>query len=390
MITWWEVITDTVGETQEPQGETLIEARVDHREGESVKAFIDRGIDECYSYVDPNGYSCLKNIPHPKNSGRRANLRPVYCASFSVDEHKSVPNLFQVKLQWAVPDRIPGVDLERRPPERGQWSETRQSLFDPNTKRLHQTTAGELIRGIEVVCQYPSLLYQLRMEQLPSWFEEAQAGPINEDYVRLDGKTYEPYTLNAKRCTATVLRGDQPGEFYRDIEVEVAVNPDGWDKMNPNIGYYEQRMTARTWKPETNENGDEYYVLGKQDIDVYPYIANQSDVDRFMQAAREGRAINLNRTNSGGAPPVKILTSFERIMTVINPSGNQEAKEVDKPVPLDRNGVAYRVWTPGSEYTTGSAARPYPLPLRTQIDPSELIMLRPRPMKTARMSQWGL
>jgi hypothetical protein len=389
MITYWEVVHDTITEGAPPSGETLIEVMNDEIRGESVENRIKRGFEECYAFRgDPNGFHLIPVLDHPRNK-TRGDLRPIYLSQFRVEEDKKVPGLFAVSMQWSVPENIEGgVGLERVPPRRGQWSEERQSLFDPNTNRLHTTAAGEMIRNLRDTVYFPTLAYTYRMRSLPSWFKEAQRNPINEDFVRLDGESFEPYTLMVTTATADSLIDQQNESYWRDISIEIAYDPDGWDKLLPHLGYYELRMTAREYKRKAEQAAPGLnigYELGDREIDIYPYIKNQSDVEQYIVAAREGRTITLAGVN------VKIFTAMQPVTTIINPSGAMEAKDVDEPVPLDKFGVAYRQWAPGyGAYVTGQASKAYPLYLRTELTPSEILIQKKRTRKLARFSNWGL
>lgn len=394
MIVWWEIVTDTIREGAPPSGETLIEARCDLRNSESPQNMIKRGVRECYDYLDVDGYSLIPAIPHPRN-GDRGLLRPLYLYSFAVEEDKQVAGLFRVSMSWAVAEKIEGgLQTERIPPTYGQWSEDRQILWDPNPPyEMHRTAAGEMIRNLTETVTYPTLNYSYRTPALPDWFESAQLGPINEDFVKLDGKTYEPYTLWASSASCTSIVDQTDGTYWRDINLSVSVNPEGWDKQVPHLGYYELRMVAREYKRKAQQPEGAVsiaYEWGKKDIDIYQYISNQQDVDRFMEAAREGRTVSLNGVN------VRIVTSYAPITTIINPSPEMDAKDVDEPVPLDKNGVAYRIWKPGAIFastdgsTTNIQSASYPLFLRTDLKPEDILIYPKRTKKLARFSRWGL
>lgn len=390
MITWWKIVRDTITEGGPPSGETLIEVTNDEIRGESVEARIKRGIEECYAYRgDPDGYHLIPALPHPRNK-LRGQLHELYLSQFRVEEDEKVAGKYLVSMQWAIPEQIQGgIDLERVPPRRGQWSEERQSLFDPNTNRLHTTAAGEMIRNLRETIYFPTLAYTYRMESLPSWFSEAQACPINSDYVRLDGVGYDPYTLMVTTATADPIKDQTNNSYWRDISLEIAHDPDGWDKRLPHMGYYELRLTAREFKRKTTQPAPGLniaYELGDRDIDIYPFIEKQSDIEQYVIAAREGRTITLGR----GSMAVKIFTSMQPVTTIINPTGDLEPKDVDEPVPLDKFGVAYRKWVPGVDYQTGQASKPYPLYLRNDLTASEILIQNKRTRKLARFSNWGL
>lgn len=398
MIQTWNIVDDDIEESGPPQGDTRIEATIDWRAGESAEHMIRRGVEECYAFRgDPDGYHCIHAMPHPRNTSVvRVNLRPIYLKSFSCIPDKESPVRFWVSMKWDVPENIQGGVQERLPPRRGQWSENRQSLFDPDPRtgtKLHTTTAGEVIKGLQDTFQFPTLSYSYRMDSLPRWFEDAQAGCVNEDSVYLDGKTYGPNTLQVSTAVAEPFL-DPDAKVWRDIYLEIAVNPDGWDRQIPNIGYYELKLYALRWEKKTPAPGANptpyagYGFVGNP-IDPYPYITSQQALDRLFRAARENRAVKL------AGQTVKIRWSYEPIMTILNPKGDQEAKEVDKPVPLDANGAALRDWNPGFDYQTGigelaSVSNPRPIPLRTLLKPEDVIILKRRTRKTARMSEWGL
>lgn len=400
MILTWNIVDDDIEESGPPQGETRIEATINWRAGESAEAMIERGVEECYNYRnDPKGYHCVHAMPHPKNTSiARQNLRPVYLKSFSCIPDKESPVRFWVNMKWDAPENVQGGIFEKLPPRRGQWSESRQSLFDPDPKtlnKLHTNTAGEPIKGMQDSFRFPTLNYSYRMEEIPRWFDDAQMGCVNEDNVYLDGKNYAPNTLQVMNATADPFQdgGDQQ-KVWRDINLEISFDPDGWDRQIPNIGYYELKLYALKWGKLQRPAGSDptpyaAYGFSGNPIDVYPWIESQQGVDTLFRAARENRAIKL------GNDTVKIRWSYEPIMTILNPKGDQEAKEVDKPVPLDANGAALRDWNPGWDYTSGgsgmgSVTRPRPIPLRTLIKPEEVIILKRRTRKPVRMSEWGL
>ena len=398
MIMTWNIVDDDIEESGPPQGETRIEATIDWRAGESAEQMIRRGVEECYAFRgDPDGYHCLHAMPHPRNtSTARANLRPIYLKSYSCIPDKESPVRFWVNMKWDVPENVQGGVQERLPPRRGQWSENRQSLFDPDPRtgqKLHTTTAGEAIKGMQDNVLFPTLAYSYRMDSIPRWFKDAQQGCVNEDSVYLDGETYAPNTLQVSSATADPFL-DPEGKIWRDISLDIAVNPDGWDRQIPNIGYYELKLYALKWEKRFPPIGSEptlytSYEFTGNPIDVYPWIESQQGVDTLFRAARENRAIKL------GGQTVKIRWSYEPIMTILNPKGDQEAKEVDKPVPLDANGAALRDWNPGFDYVSagpglGSQTISRPIPLKTLLKPEDVIILKLRTRKTVRMSEWGL
>jgi hypothetical protein len=388
MITWWKVVHDKIREGSPPSGETLIEVTIDEIQGESVESRIKRGIEECYAFRgDPEGFHLIPALDHPRNRSR-GNLRPLYLSQFQVDEDEKVPGKYLISMQWSVPEQIQGgIGLERVPPRRGQWSEDRISLFDPNTDEIHVTAAGEMIRNLRDTFYFPTLAYSYRMKSLPPWFREAQAGPINSDYVRLDGEGYEPYTLMVTNASAEAIIDQQSNNYWRDLNLEIAYDPDGWDKRLPHMGYYELRLIAREYKRKAEQPAPGLHIayeLGSVDIEIYSSIKTQSDLEQYVIAAREGRTIRHFGTN------IRVFTSMQPVTTIINADGDLEAKDVDEPVPLDKYGCAYRNWKPGSDYTTDKAPKKYPLELRTELTPSEILIQSKRTRKLARFSNWGL
>lgn len=393
MIKTWNVVSDEITEGGPPSGTTVIEATIDWIVGELPEAMIERGVRECYQYrSDPKRFHCEPQQDYPRNNSiERQDYRPLYLKSFSCIEDVNSTCRFLVTLNWDVPEGVQGDVNERLPPRRGQWSENRQSMYDPNKNGngLHTTTAGEFIKGINDNFIYPTLAYTYRSKTIPKWFTDAQGGCVNDDDIRLDGEKYKKNTLMVTMATAEAYQDQmEEKEYYRDISLELAVNPDGWDRQHPNIGYYELKLFAQPWERKIGKFGD-YFVLGDRVIDVYPWIENQNGVNTAFKLARDDKPYRL------GNDIVKFRWAYEPIMTIINPRGNQDSKEVDKPVPLDKNGAALRDWNPGWDYTTTmgdalSISKPRPIPLKTIIEPKDLIILKLRTRKSVRMSEWGL
>jgi len=371
MIDHWEVVSDDIGEQMGATGTTILEIWVRPEDGESADQAIVRGSRECYEYVDSNGFYGQLNLEHPRNDFRfNRGLRPVFQSSFKFTEDKENPYLFHGELQWAVPEKIDSsLALDREPPRRVQWSDRRAVIHDPNTGRLFTTTAGEIIRGIEHEERFGGFAYTYRMPSIPNWFDEMQAGPINEDMVRLDGKYYPPKSLWVQTCEASPTRG--PGDVYwRELSIVILHNKHGWERIYPNVGYYEQFLLG--------------YKADGSSIDILKYTAqDQSQVDALAAAAGNGRLTRFPFF----VDPIRVERSYRPIKDQLYPSNGEDEHEpgpVKEQVPLDRNGVAYRSggYIQGNNYGT--------LPVRTQIEANEVVLVRVNPYPLAKLSKMGL
>lgn len=365
MIDHWEVVSDDIAEQIAASGTTPLEIWVRPQDGELVEQAIARGLRECYEYVDSNGYFGQLNLPHPRNDFRfNRGLRPLYQSSFKFTEDKENPYLFHGELQWAVPEKIDSsLALDREPPRRVQWSDRRAVIHDPNTNRLFTTTAGEIIRGVEHEERFGGFAYDYRLPSIPNWFDEMQAGPINEDTVRLDGQYYPPKSLWVQTCEASPVRG--PGDLYwRQLSIVILHNRHGWERIYPNVGYSENFLVGY------NARGQAY--------DVMRGVRDQADVDALAAAAGNGQLIQFPFLYV----PVRIERSYRPIKDQLYPSTGEDDHEpapVKEMVPIDRNGLAYRLH--GDSETK---------PVRSQIELNEVVTVRVNPYPLAKLSKMGL
>lgn len=340
-ITQWEIIDDVITEDVEsPSGTTNIEVTFTAKPRETTAQMIARGLKECYDYIDKSGYNCVRAAPHPNNNWRlQRGHRPVFCQDFTVKEDKDNPFLIHVALQWAVPEAIKGdAPLEREPPRRTQHVVPRISTTDPNTGYPHTNTAGEIIRNVQVDWRYGGLSYTIRLRKLPSWFADMQQGPINDDTVRLDGDLYEPLTLWCSSCTSTPYR-IREGVYGQEISLDLLHDPNGWDEKYPNIGHYELLLVGQTVTKSR-------FFNSSLAVDVMSQIGTRQDAERFAEAARTGKTIMMAVGANGGMEPVKIQQVYVPIKTYLKqpkyvvPAPTIE--DIDRPVMLDNNGLAFR------------------------------------------------
>lgn len=339
MIVLWHIESDIIPESNEASGKTEIIAQVDHIDGEAVEDRIARLIRECYDYRDPDGYHCVRSVYHPLN-GFRLNRAcvPLYLKEFEVQEDATNSYLAKVSLNWATAEATEGeAPLEREPPRRIQHIVPRISVRDPNTGRPHTTSAGEPFRGVQYDEGYGGLSYTLRLPRIPPWFRAAQRRPMNRDTVTLAGESYAPRTLWLVSCVSTPLR-IRPNVYWEEMSLEILHDPDGWDELYPNMGHYELILTGKTIVAQGGRS---------QAVNVMEQITSRADATRFATAARNRTPIVMRIPGTvAGQWNVEISQSYVPVKTYLKPpqfiTPQPDIEDVDKPVMLDNNGIAFR------------------------------------------------
>lgn len=370
MIQHWGICHDTPTEDGDSSScDTEIEAFSPQNPGESLEDWIARAKWEAIAYRDPNGYILSYGQPHPENARRLSqNLRPLFLHSYTPEEDPKVPGFQKIKVTWKTDTVVEGVNLERVPPSRIQHTLLRPALIDPNTKKYHTTTAGELIRGRMKEVAYMGYKYSLRMPRLPPWYTTAAGRPVNKDVVVLDGDRYQPDQCWCHECTAEPFRV-RANLYYWQIDLTILIDPEGWFDFQPNVGHYEQILVAETI-PQTPEEKP-------RSVDIMSAILNERDLVRYYDAARTGRAIRLG----AGTQPVRVRFSYVPIRTWLKkPMYGKipEITEVDKPVPIHKSGMAFRYLEDGSPLKT------------TDFAPEDLHILKLADEKREPFSPWGL
>lgn len=381
MIENWLIESDTIQEQARPTGETVINAEVQAIEGEAPEDTVARAKLECYRYRDPAGYSCQRNIPHPLNNERLGlQNAPIFQESYTVEEHPENARMCKVTLTWRTPEEMEGgIDLRRVPPEHGQWSERRPCFRDPNTKKWFLTTAGELITGVEDDATFETLSYTLRLPREPRWYREAVGKPINSDTVILDGRPHRPETLLVQQTRMTPIENGR--DWWREIHLELAINPDGWHDLVPNAGLYEQHLLFR----KKGEDGKPGEML--EDMNIY---LSESELQLASRVADRDISIVITVPSNGATPFTDsyfVYRHYRRIKDQLFPSFGDDAHDptnVVEPVAINPTGQAYR--------TRKTIDQPYGHEVMSvrEITPQELIVLKLTKKRKVRFSQFGL
>lgn len=361
----WLIESDTIQEQARPTGETVINAEVQAIPGEAPEDTVARAKLDCYRYRDPNGYSCSRNIPHPLNAERLAQgLQEIYQESFTVEEHPENVRMCRVMLSWRTPEEMEGgIDLRRAPPEHGQWSERRPCFRDPNTGKWFLTTAGELINGVEDDATFETLSYSMRVPREPRWYRDAVGKPINRDTVILDGRPYLPETVMVQQVRMTPIENGLT--WWREIQMELAINPDGWHDYVPNAGLYEQYLLFR----RMDSDGKPVETV----LDLSPHMT-ESELADAAKIADKKATIKLGSTD------FFVMRHYRRVKDQLKPSfgdDDHDPTNVVEPVALDKYGQAYR-------------QRDNPVRPIREITPQELIVLKLTKKRKVRFSQFGL
>lgn len=385
-ITGWHIIKDSITESSQPSGSTEIEVTYTPRPRETVEQAILRTQLDCYDYIDRGGYSCRLGAPHPLNDNRlRGGYFPVFLQSFHVnpDALPDNPWAMTVTLNWAVAENVEGVTLEREPPRRFQHIIPGFSLRDPNTFFPHTTSAGEIIRNVPFDEGYGALGYTLRLPEIPAWYEALERRPMNRDTVRLDGTNYAPRKLWVVRCEATPIKIRQ-GVYWREIALDLLINPDGWDELYPNVGHFELLLKGTTRVAAVGANGRPVYRNGRrvytngESVEIMARINSREDANRYAAAARSGRPIRIEGVTGGvyitqNYTPIQNYLFFP-YMEVPQP----EIVDVEKPVMIDENGLAFRLAANGQPLKT------------TGFDPEDIVTRKLTTRKLVDLSPIGL
>jgi hypothetical protein len=353
----WGVVKDEITESVKPTCRTELEVTFEplpsdqFRSGDDVEYWIALCKLEIMNRSRRGEHNLVLANEHPFNSDRLKTSRnmdvklPLFLSDFTIREHEDSLWVYYVDLNYRSAEEMENP-ADKVPPDMGSWTHRYNVYNDPNDGTPFRNTAGDWIKDVEEEREFPAFHYTWFTEERPKWLSMYGANVVNSDGVRIDGEYFKEGTLMTARPVCRVVQ--QKNGQARKNELDILVNPLGWKRRWPNVGYRERKLDKDCWGTGTSAalpTEKEYNLVQKRFDD--PTIQ-----EMFFQSYKR---------------PARLL---QPITTVFN--GDDKVTE---PVALDKYGMAYRRWLDdATPYNQANVSR-RDFPLMDPLEPKNLITL---------------
>lgn len=356
-ITNWGVVKDDITESAKPQAKTELEVIFEPLPSDEIRSQddVEYWIALCKLEIMKRSKRGEHNLflgrEHPFNDDRsrlstivdiKAKL---YVSDFTIRDAEDSLWVYYVDINYRSAEDIDDPNV-KMPPDMGSWTHRYNVYNDPNDGNPFRNTAGDWIKDIEEEREFPAFHYTWFTKDRPKWLAMYGANIVNSDGVRLDGEYFKEGTLMTARPVCRVVQ--QKNGVARKNELDILVNPLGWKRRWPNVGYRERKLDAECWGTGTAAlKGTEKDYHTVQGVYNDPVLQ-----EGFIQQTKR---------------PARLLKPVNLIY-----NGDDKVTE---PVALDRYGMAYRRWIDDAAPYAPASPSSRDWPLKDPIDPRDLITL---------------